>query len=111
MLSLHGWGLRMQFDQLRRREFITLIGGAAISWPLTSRAQQERPGRMKHVAVLMQGAEQTMGSRLEALRAGLRELGYIEGQNIHLTVRWNAGELDRLTDAAAAVLAAVAAHK
>jgi putative tryptophan/tyrosine transport system substrate-binding protein len=110
---------------MTRRNFIGLVGSAAIIWPLTARAQQgERPGRMNHVAVLVQGAEQTMGSRLEALRAGLRELGHIEGQNIRLTVRWNAGELDRLSDLAAEllrgqpdvlvgapVLAAVAAHK
>jgi putative ABC transport system substrate-binding protein len=109
---------------MRRREFITLIGGAA-AWPLTADAQQgERPGRVNHVAVLVQGTEQTMGSRVEALRVGLRELGHIEGQNIRLSVRWNAGELDHLSDVAAEllrgrpdvlvgvpVLAAVAAHK
>ena len=110
---------------MRRREFIGLVGGAAVTWPLVARAQQgERPGRMYHVAVLIQGAEQAMGSRLEALRTGLRELGHIEGQNIRLTVRWNEGGLDRLSDLAAEllhdqpdllvgapVLAAVAAHK
>jgi putative ABC transport system substrate-binding protein len=110
---------------MRRRKFIGLIGGAAVMWPLTARGQQsERPGRMYHIAVLLQGAEQTMGSRLEALRAGLRDLGHIEGHNIRLTVRWNEGGLDRLSDLAAEllrdrpdvlvgapVLAAVAAHK
>ena len=110
---------------MRRREFIGLVGAAAVMWPLTARAQQsERPGRLYHVAVLVQGAEQTMGSRLEALRAGLRDLGHIEGQNIRLTVRWNEGGLDRLSELAAEllrdrpdiivgapVLAAVAAHK
>lgn len=109
---------------MRRHEFIGLVGGASVL-PLAARAQQgERPGRTYHIAVLLQGAEQTMGSRLEALRAGLRELGHIEGQNIRLTVRWNEGELDRLSDLAAEllrdqpdvfvgapVLAAVAAHK
>ena len=98
---------------------------AAVVCPLSARAQQrERPGRLYHVAVLVQGAEQTMGSRLEALRAGLRDLGHIEGQNIRLTVRWNEGGLDRLSELAAEllrdrpdifvgapVLAAVAAHK
>ncbi|MFZ0103347.1 MAG: ABC transporter substrate binding protein [Pseudolabrys sp.] len=110
---------------MKRREFIGLVGGAAVMWPLTARAQQsERPGRLYHVAVLVQGAEQTMGSRLEALRAGLRDLGHFEGQNIRLTVRWNEGGLERLSELAAEllrdrpdiivgapVLAAVAAHK
>ncbi|MBA7471276.1 hypothetical protein ES707_12386 [subsurface metagenome] len=74
-------------------------------WPLGARAQQGKPsGRTFHVAVLLQGAEKTMGSRLEALRAGLRELGLIEGQNIRLTVRWNEGELERLSDLAAELL-------
>ena len=74
-------------------------------WPLRGRAQQsERPGRLYHVAVLVQGAEQTMGSRLEALRAGLRDLGHFEGQNIRLTVRWNEGGLERLSELAAELL-------
>src|SRR5262245_51389969 len=110
---------------MRRRTFIGLVGGAAAILPLTARAQQgERPGRIYHIAVLLQGSEQAMGSRLAALRTGLRELGYIEGQNIRFEVRWNDGELDRLSDLAlellrdqpdvvvgAPVLAAVAAHK
>jgi ABC-type uncharacterized transport system substrate-binding protein len=109
---------------MRRRDFIGLVGGAA-AWPMGARAQQrERPGRIYHVAVLVQGAEQAMGSRLEALRAGLRDLGHIEGQSIRLTVRWNDGGLDRLSELAAEllrdqpdvvvgspVLAAIAAHK
>jgi ABC-type uncharacterized transport system substrate-binding protein len=110
---------------MRRREFITFIGATAGAWPLAAWAQQgERPVRVRHVAVLLQGAEQTMGSRLVALRAGLRDLGHIEGQNIRLTVRWNEGGLDRLSELAAEllrdqpdvlvgapVLAAVAAHR
>jgi putative ABC transport system substrate-binding protein len=109
---------------MRRREFISVVGGTAM-WPLTVRAQQgEWRGRTFHVAVLLQGAEQTMGSRLEALRAGLRDLGYVEGQGMRLSVRWNEGGLDRLSELAAEllgnrpdvlvgapVLAAVAARK
>ena len=110
---------------MKRREFITLLGGAAAAWPFTARAQQpEGMRRVYRVAVLIHGPEQAQGTRFEALRAGLRELGYIEGQNLSLTVRWNEGELERLPELAAQllregpdvlvgapVLSAVAAHK
>ena len=109
---------------MRRRELLGVIG-AAVAFPLSARAQQrERMRRVYRVAVLIHGSERTQGTRFEALRAGLRELGYIEGQNLSLTVRWNEGGLDRLSDLAAEllgegpdvfvgapVLAAAAAHK
>jgi putative ABC transport system substrate-binding protein len=90
---------------MRRREFIALAGSAVAAWPLAARAQQGgSPGRVRQIAVLLQGGEQAMGSRLDALRAGLRELGHIEGQDIRLTIRWNEGALDRLSDLAAELL-------
>jgi putative tryptophan/tyrosine transport system substrate-binding protein len=107
---------------MRRREFLGVLSGAAVL-PVATRAQ-ERMRRVYHVAVLIHGPERAHGTRFEALRAGLRELGYIEGQNLNLTVRWNEGEVDRLPDLAgellrnkpdvfvgAPVLSAAAAHK
>jgi putative tryptophan/tyrosine transport system substrate-binding protein len=75
---------------MRRREFITLLGGAA-AWPLAARAQQER---MRRVGVLMgQPASDPAGqSYLAAFIQGLRESGWNDGQNLHLDIRWNPGE-------------------
>ena len=72
---------------MRRREFITLLGGAA-AWPLSARAQQ--PGRIRRVGVLMNLAEDDPDSkpRLVAFRQGLEKLGWTEGRNIHLDARF-----------------------
>ena len=68
---------------MRRRKFISLIAGGAVAWPMAARAQQgERIQRIYRVAVLIHGPERAQGRRFEALRTGLRELGYIEGQNL-----------------------------
>jgi len=77
---------------MRRREFITVLGGAA-AWPVAARAQQ--PGSMRRVGVLMNfAATQVEGvSNLAALMQGLRQLGWSEGQNLRLDVRWNAGDI------------------
>jgi putative ABC transport system substrate-binding protein len=75
-LSCHpGQGQRMQFDQLRRREFITLIGGAATAWPLAARAQQGERGR--RIGVLMNlAADDAEGqARIAAFVQGLQQLG------------------------------------
>lgn len=73
---------------MRRREFITLLGGSAIAWPLAARAQQ--PERMRRVGVLMgypEGDKQAQAG-VSALRKGLQNLGWIEGQNMHSDYRW-----------------------
>jgi hypothetical protein len=77
----------MQFDQLHRREFITLLGGAA-AWPLAARAQQ--PERTRRVGVLMGYAESDAAAQTQvaALRQELRKLGWEEGRNIRLDVRF-----------------------
>ena len=74
----------MQFGQLRRREFIILLGGAA-AWPLAARAQQP-----KRVGVLMDGvATASVGqTNLSFFVQGLRKLGWIDGENIRIEVRW-----------------------
>jgi putative tryptophan/tyrosine transport system substrate-binding protein len=81
---------------LRRRRFITLLGGAAAALPLAARAQQTE--RAKRVGVLMYLAEDDPDSpaRVAALGRGLRELGWIEGSNVRIDYRWGGGDLDRV---------------
>jgi putative ABC transport system substrate-binding protein len=85
----------MQFDHLRRRGFITLLGGAA-AWPIAARAQQ--PDRMRLVGVLMSYAENDSEAQawVAAFREGLHNLGWTEDRNIRLEVRWGGGEFDRI---------------
>ena len=73
---------------MRRRDFITLLGGAAAAWPLSARAQQSR-----RVGVLMSSPATNSVSQayLAAFVQALQKLGWIEGQNLHLDIRWNAG--------------------
>jgi putative ABC transport system substrate-binding protein len=73
---------------LRRRQFITLLGGAA-AWPLTARAQQ--PAKVARIGYLDLGPPSARANRVEALRAGLRDLGWIEGKNIVIEFRWADG--------------------
>jgi putative tryptophan/tyrosine transport system substrate-binding protein len=77
----------MQFDQLKRREFISLLGGAAVAWPLAASAQQ--PGGIRRVVVLM-GAADTAWSRdwLASFSRRLDELGWREGRNLVTQVQW-----------------------
>jgi ABC-type uncharacterized transport system substrate-binding protein len=82
---------------VRRREFITLLGGAAAAWPLAARAQQRRLARIGALVLTIADAE-SLG---RALREVLRELGYIEGQNFTLEFRSADGNADRLPDLAA----------
>jgi putative ABC transport system substrate-binding protein len=78
---------------MRRREFITLLGGAAVAWPLVARAQQPR---MPVIGFLSSASPQTMEPEIAGFLQGLREIGYIEGQNIAIEYRWGEGQLDRL---------------
>jgi ABC-type uncharacterized transport system substrate-binding protein len=78
---------------MRRREFITLLGGAGIAWPLNARAQPTM--RIRRIAVLMGIAENDRESqvRLSALQTTLRRLGWVEGNNIQIDYRWTGGDL------------------
>jgi putative ABC transport system substrate-binding protein len=72
---------------LRRREFITVLGGAAAAWPPAARAQQAE--RMRHIAVLMSGAEgdPETQARLAGIRQGLSRFGWSEGRNVEIDYR------------------------
>jgi len=80
---------------VRRREFITLLGGAA-SWPLAARAQQ--PERMRRIVVLMNNAEDDPEgqARAAAFLQGLQALGWTEGKNLRIDWHWTAGDVGRI---------------
>src|SRR5262249_55382514 len=88
---------------MKRRKFITLLGGVAAAWPLAARAQQGE--RMRRVGVLMSPREddQEAQTRASTLRKGLEDLGWTEGHNIHMDFRWSGGDEAR-ADAYAAEL-------
>jgi ABC-type uncharacterized transport system substrate-binding protein len=81
---------------MRRREFITLLGGAAAEWPLTTHAQQSE--RMRRIGVLMHASpdEPESQARLAAFLQGLQESGWIVGRNLHIDYRWSVGDSARL---------------
>ena len=78
---------------MRRREFITLLGGAAAAWPLAARAQQVKVARIGFLGLVSASSH---ANRVAALRAGLRDLGWVEGQNILIEFRWAEGDYERL---------------
>src|SRR4030095_2833891 len=71
---------------MKRREFITLLGGAAASWPLAARAQQA--GSTIRVGLLWPGDAPPVSPRMESFRQGLRALGFVDGQNIAIELRY-----------------------
>src|SRR5262249_28540205 len=97
-------GDRMQFDRLKRREFITLLGGAAAAWPLAARAQPERVKRIGGL-VNLAADDPEARARIAAFRQGLQELGWTDGRNVQIDVRWAAANADRFRTYAAELVA------
>jgi putative tryptophan/tyrosine transport system substrate-binding protein len=83
---------------MKRRDFITLLGGTAAAWPLAARAQQA--SKVPRVGFLFYGAPE-LALEIEAFRKGLRELGYSEGQNIIVEYRFARGQVGKLPELAA----------
>jgi putative tryptophan/tyrosine transport system substrate-binding protein len=89
---------------VRRREFITLLGGAAVLWPLAARAQQA--GGMRRIGALMGVADDREGqARIAALKQGLRELGWTDGRNIQIETRFGGADPNRIRAHAAELVA------
>jgi putative ABC transport system substrate-binding protein len=83
---------------MRRREFITLVGGAT-AWPLAARAQE--PSRLPIIGFLSPASSEVLVERLRAFRSGLKETGYVEGENVAIEYRWAENHIDRLPELAA----------
>ena len=90
-------GRRMQFDPLRRRQFIAGIGGVA-AWPMVARAQQPA---MPMIGFLSSASPGPYAPFVSAFHKGLKEAGYVEGNNVAIEYRWAEGEYDRLPAMAA----------
>jgi putative tryptophan/tyrosine transport system substrate-binding protein len=95
----------MRLGQLRRREFITLLGGAAAAWPLAAHAQQA--DRMRRIGVLMNVTSDNPASQVQiaAFQQGLQAAGWSVGRNLRIDTRWSGGDVARLQKDAAELIA------
>jgi len=87
---------------VRRREFITLLGGAAAAWPVVARTQQPA---MPVISLFNSGNQATNAKNLTTFRQGLKEAGFVDGQNVAIEFRWGENQFDRLAELANEVIA------
>ena|SRR5215472_14321481 len=81
---------------MKRREFITLLGGAVVAGPLAAHAQQSH--RVPRIGVLLPGTPTSFAPRIQAFVEGLRDLGYVEGRTVAIEWKWGQDRVDRLLD-------------
>jgi putative tryptophan/tyrosine transport system substrate-binding protein len=95
---IENMGLSREDSCVKRREFITLLGGAVVAWPFAARAQQTR--KMSRIGYLGNSSPSLEPHYVEAFRHKLGDLGYVEGENIVIEYRWAEGQDDRLPNLA-----------
>jgi putative tryptophan/tyrosine transport system substrate-binding protein len=83
----------VQFNQLKRRELITLLGGGVMAWPLAVRAQQQS---LSVIGFLSSRSQHESAQHVLALQQGLNALGYVDGRNVAIEYRWADGHYERL---------------
>jgi putative ABC transport system substrate-binding protein len=87
---------------MKRREFLALVGGAALAWPLAAGAQEA--GRIRRIGFLARTSAASISPLVDTFRQGLRDLGWAEGNNISIEYQFGDGQLDRLGELAAALV-------
>jgi putative ABC transport system substrate-binding protein len=95
----------MQIGQLRRREFITLIGSAVAAWPMAARAQQDKQLRRVGVLLGLAANDPEGQMRIARFQESLQQLGWIESRNLRIDIRWGGGNADDIRKYAAELLA------